>query len=248
MSIGHRLSEDELVEASIASLYSSLGERDTPALYERSYKIDTAHDIPSGGGNSLDRKTKYIDRTLYQEVMDNAFKATGLLPQQIIDRWLDHEHIEKCIVDGNNAVDDYLPGHRRALRKEHEGVLIILGFNNAAEKIRKYEATIWPSLLRCYHREIAKPPKDLWCAPILDQPTERDEEILETFRKLGVTDASKRAKYEVHYGYGPKSCDQCSGWSPDLVSQEHGDLAGCKRVTGLVRRDRHCDLFLKSAS
>jgi hypothetical protein len=245
VSIGHRLAEDELTQASIGELYEALGERDTPFLFERTYKLDTDHDIPAGGGNSIDRKTKYIDRVLYSEVMDGAYKATDLTPQQIIDRWLDHEHSEKCIVDGDNAIDNYLPGHRRALRKEHEGVLDILGTNNAAVKIAKYEATIWPGLLRCYHRQIVKPPKDLWCAPILDQPTERDEEILETFRKLGVVDASKRPKYEVHYGFGPQNCDQCSGWNPELVTQEHGQLAGCKRVCGLVRTDRHCDLWMK---
>src|SRR6185437_3554037 len=100
MSIGHRLAEDELTQASIAELYSALGNRDTPELYQRPYKLDTDHDCPAGGGNSLDRKTKYIDRILYQECMDGEFKASGLEPQQIMDRWLDHEHSEKCIADG----------------------------------------------------------------------------------------------------------------------------------------------------
>lgn len=246
MSIGHRLvTEEELTQASIGELYEVLGEQDTPFLFERSFNLDTDHDIPSGGGNSLDRKTKYIDRVLYQEVMDGAFKATDLTPQQIIDRWLDHEHTEKCIADGDNAVDDYLPCHRRALRKEHEGVLDILGTKNAAAKIAKYEETIWPGLLRCYHRPIKKPPKDLWCAPILDQPTERDKEILETFIKLGVVDASKRPKYDLHYGFGPNNCDQCRGWNPELVSQENGHIAACHMVSGIVRWDRHCDKWVK---
>lgn len=244
MSIGHRLADEELTQASIAELYAALGENDTPSLFEKPWTLDTEHDIPAGGGNSLDRKTKYIDRVLYEEVMDGAFRAADLTPQQIIDRWLDHEHCEKCIVDGDNAIDNYLPGHRRALRKEHLGVLIILGTKDAAKKIAKYEATIWPALLRCYHREIKNPPRDLWCAPILDQPTERDEEILAIFRKLGVIDANKRPKYAVHYGFGPQNCDQCRGWNPELVSQEYGCLAACHRVTGLVREDRHCDLWM----
>lgn len=244
MSIGHRLADEELSESSIAELYSALGERDTPQLYERSYRVDNNFDVPSGAGNSIDRKTVYIDRTLYQEVMDNEFEKTELTPQQIIDNWIDHEHTEKCLVDGDNAVDNYLPGHRRSLRREHERVLVVLGKSNAKEKVRNYEAVIWPALLRCYHREIKRPPKDLWCAPWLDQPTERDQEILEEFRKLGVTDANKRAKYDVHYGYGPMNCVDCRMWKPDLVSQEHGQIAACSAVTGLVRDNRHCDLWM----
>lgn len=244
MSIGHRLVDDELIEAGIAELYASLGERDTPYLYQRSYKLDTDHDIPCGGGNSLDRKTKYIDRTLYTEAMDGEFAKTELTPQQIIDCWLDHEHTEVCISDGDNAVDVYLPCHRRALRKEHERVLIILGKERAAEKIQRYEATIWPALLRCYHREIARPPKDLWCAPFIDQPTERDKEILAIFRKAGVADAAKRSKYDVRYGPGPLDCKDCSGWNPELIQQENGELAACRRICGLVRNTRHCDMWM----
>jgi hypothetical protein len=244
VSIGHRaFTDEELTESSIGELYSALGVKDTPFLFGKPYKLDTDHDIPIGGGNSLDRRTKYIDRILYQEVMDGQFKATDLTPEQIIERWLDHEHSEKCMVDGDNGIDNYLPGHRRALRKEHEGIIAILGPKDAAKKIKKYEETIWPGLVRCYHRDIVKPPKDLWCAPLLDQPSERDEEILAVFRKLGVVDASKRPKYAVHYGFGPKNCDQCAGWNPELVSQEHGELAGCHRVSGLVRADRHCDAW-----
>lgn len=248
MSIGHRLAEDELIQATVAELYSTLGEGDTPDLYQRSFKLDTDHDIPAGGGNSLDRKIVYIDRTLYQACMDGGFKATGLEPQQIIDRWCDHEHSEVCISDGDNPVEIYLPCHRRALCKEHLGVLTILGTKDAEKKIRNYEAVTWPAILRCYHKPITRPAKDLWCAPYLDNPTERDKEILTIFRKAGVIDADKRSKYDLHYGPGPQDCDQCSGWHPELISQQHGQLAACHRVCGLVRRDRHCDMWMPKQS
>jgi hypothetical protein len=246
MTIGHRLAADELSDTSLYELYSQLGERDTARLYEKPYSIDTEHDVPTGAGNSLDRKTKYIDRTLHQEVMDGAFKKTNLTPEQIIGRWLDHEHTEVCLADGDNPLDTYDPCHDRALKREHEGVLIILEPANkktAREAIDNYEAVIWPGLTRCYHRPITKPPKDLWCAPLLDDPTERDDEILETFRKLGVIDATKRSKYSVHYGYGDKNCEDCSGWFPELISQENGQLAGCHGIAGLVRASRHCDMW-----
>lgn len=246
MSIGHRLETEELSDTTIEELYSQLGQEDTPRLFEQSYKIDTDHDCPTGAGNSIDRKTKYIDRILYQEVMDDAFRATGLTPRQIIGRWLDHEHTEICLNHGDNAVDVYFPCHQRGLKREHEGVLAILCPQNPAQArkyLETYEATIWPAIVRCYHRPIAKPPKDYWCGPLLDQPIERDEEILEQLRGLGVVDASKHSKFEMHYGYGKNRCRDCRGWYPEMLTQEHGALAACRRVSGLVRQDRWCDLW-----
>lgn len=243
MSIGQRLDEDELSDTSLQALYSVLGERDTPSLFDRPYAVDFEHDIPSAGANSVDRKTKYIDRTLYAEVMDGEFKATGLEPQQLIERWLDHEHCELCIIDGDNPVDTYAPGHKRALKLEHIGVLAILGRKDGLAKIRNYESVIWPGLVRCYHRPIKKPPKDLWCGPYLDDPTPRDYEILDALSKFGVYDAAKHSKYDVHYGFGHDNCDKCSGWNPDFMAQEQKQLAACHRVNGLVRYDRHCDLW-----
>lgn len=242
MSIGHRqLDNEELIQASIEQLYEALGEENTPELFAQSYKTDFDHDIATGGGVSVDRKTIYIDHSLYTECMDSTFYKTGLTPQQIIERWLDHEHIEKCMVDGDNPVDNYYPAHTRALKFEHQRVLAILGYKNPTAKIRQYEETIWPALLRCYHRPIKKVPKDLWCAPVLDDPTERDEEILETYRKLGVVDANKRAKYEVHYQPGPNNCEDCRYWNPDYLSQDHGKMAACKITNGIVRHDMRCD-------
>ena len=92
MSIIQRADEDELNDATDAQLFAQLGLNDTGALYQRGYEVDTDHDIPTGAGNSIDRKTVYIDRTLYDEVMDGGFGATGLEPRQIIRLWCDHEH------------------------------------------------------------------------------------------------------------------------------------------------------------
>jgi hypothetical protein len=246
VTIGHRRDHEELTDTSLYELYSQLGQRDTPKLYELPYLIDTEHDIPTGAGNSIDRKTVYIDKTLYQETMDGAFKATQLTPEQIVARWVDHEHTEVCLADGDNGLDLYIPCHDRALRKEHEGVLTILPPKNAAEAtktLETYEATIWPALVRCYHRPIWNPPTDLWCAPLLDKPTERDEEILEIIRRYGVLDAHRFSKYDVHYGFGETKCEDCRGWYPELVSQDRGMLAGCRRINGLVRADRTCDMY-----
>lgn len=243
MTISQRLAGDELAQASIAETYAALGSGDTAKLFGQPYKLDHEHDVPNGGGSSLDRKTKYIDRTLYQEVMDGEFKASGLDPEQIIGRWLDHEHAEISIIEGDNPVDIYTPAHERALQFEHEGVLAILGRKDGDAKIRKYEETIWPGLVRCYHRTLVKPPLDLWCGPNNDNPTERDEEILASMARLGVLDARKRSKYSTHYGMGAHRCRDCAHWSPKALSQEHVAMAICSAVSGVVRADRGCDLF-----
>ena len=244
MSVGQRgVGEEEELDSGPVELYTTLGSFDTPELFGEPYKVDTSHDIPYGGANSVDRKTIYIDRVLYQEVMDGTYKKTGLLPRQIIDLWIIHEHTEIVLSAGNNIVNSYYPAHTRALCMEHEALLAILGTSNREAKVRLYEETIWPGLVKCYHRDIKRPPKDLWCEPLLDDPEPRDEEILEALSKLGVSDARKRGKYEVHYQPGPRYCKDCRYWNPKALMQEHGKLAACKIVAGTVRDVMHCDYF-----
>jgi hypothetical protein len=243
VSIGHRLEEDELSDVTSEDLYSILGAHDTPKLFLQSYKVDCEYDIPFGAGNSIDRKTIYIDRQLYEEVMDNAFAATGLEPQQIIDCWCDHEHVEKSIVDGDNLVDTYYGGHRCALRFEHESVLSILGHRRPNFKLLNYEKVIWPGLVRCYKRTPKKAPKDLWLSPLIDEPEDRDLEHLKVLKSLGLTEADKLSKYKTHYGFRGRPCRDCTMWNPEKMSQEGGRLAFCDAVTGLVRENRHCDEF-----
>lgn len=246
MSIIQRLEDDEIIDVGRYELYSILGEKDTPKLFDEPYTVDTDHDIPFGAGNSIDRRVKYVDRGLYKEVMDGEFAATGLDPQQIIDRWLDHEHTEKCIVDGDNGVDTYQPGHKRALSKEHEGVLAILGRDGAKRKIAHYETVIWPGLVRCYNRPIKNPPLDLWCGPILDDPEDKhDKDIIAQLLKLGVKDAGKRSKYEVHYGFGKSPCIECRHYNNEPLKKPQPDMAPCMVTAGLVRDDRHCDFWMK---
>jgi hypothetical protein len=237
MAIHERLDE-ELAEKSLGETYKFLGQGDTPFLYDKGFSIDTDHDIATGAASSIDRKIKYIDRTLYQAVMDGEYKVTNVRPRDIITAWLIHEHVEKVIIDGDNPIDRYEPGHQCALAKEHQFIKWLGG------NIDKYEAAIWPGLVECYNNDkIERVPLDLWCGPLLDSPEDRDLEILKRYVKLGIKDASKYSKLEAQYGVTNHKCEDCSMWQADKLSQMNQTLALCSAVNGLVRSDRGCSLW-----
>jgi hypothetical protein len=235
LSIGQRLEAEELSDTSLYELYSILGERDTPYLFDQGFKLDTEHDWPTGGGNTTDRRVVGIDRTLYQQVMDNEFKASGLEPMQIINGWIQHEHIEICIVDGDNPVDSYWPSHRRALRREHE-FYRFLGCD-----VHKIEKVYWPGLQACYKRPVRKAHPLMWCGPLIDNATEHDEEILAQLQKLGVKDAFKRSKYDAHYGLGGRLCSDCLNYGGKR------EIEPCRILAGQVRANRSCDFWQDQA-
>lgn len=234
MSIHHRSDLSEISDTTLYELYSLLGERDTPALFNEPYTLDTKHDWPTGAGNTVDRKIVGIDRTLYAQVMDGEFKATGLGPQQIINAWCEHERSEICIIQGDNAVDTYLPAHNRALRREHEF------YKAMGADPKKVEAIIWPALVACYNRPVRKPHPLKWCGPILDNAGPRDQEILIELQKHGVKDAFKKSKYPSHYGFGDHQCMDCLHLQFGGVT---GPISPCEIISGMVRDDRHCDYW-----
>lgn len=236
MSVGHRLEDWELSDTSVYDLYHALGANDTPALFDSPYELDTAHDWPAAGGMSLDRQTVYIDRTLYQEVMDGEFKATGLTPTQIINAWVFHERVENAIVAGDNAVDEYTPAHARALAAEHE-VYRLAGCDPV-----EIEKVIWPGLVRCYKRPIKKPPLDAWCGVYVNDIGADEERILEQLVKFNVIDARKRAKYDSGYGVIGRRCDACRNRDKSVLNQ--GPIFGCAVVSGPVRDDRGCQFWM----
>lgn len=241
MSIIHRLEGEELSDIADHLLFQTLGSSDTPLIFAKNYAIDTEHDIAAGGGSSVDRKTHYIDRTLYQQIMDGEFPVANVRPVDVINAWLNHEHCEISVNAGDNAVDTYLPCHHFALRWEHRFIEFLGG------KVSKYEETIWPGLVACYKREPKKIPVDLWCEPYLHDPTPRDEELLKIFKKNGVIDAAKYGKREARYGFADHQCDgtmyKCRHWSPNKLSQLNGHVAMCKLVSGVVRDTRGCDYW-----
>ena len=215
---------------SVAETFQILGEGDTPKLYGKPVALDVSCDIPYTGGVSVDGKTVYIDRTIYRKVMDGKVSVRGMSPRQLITVWIEHEHAEKAIDDGDNPADAYQAAHGFATCKEEETVRH-MGVNP-----KRYEEAIKPALLRCIARDPKQPPKDLWCGPYLDEPTPRDKEILRVFRSKGVLDAFKKSKLEMNYGMRGNECRKC-------VHFGGGELAQCEVVCGLVRADRGCDAW-----
>lgn len=227
MSVGHLRGETKTTE----ELYLILGEADTSKLYGQSVKLDTMHDIPYAGGVSVDGRTVYIDRKLYTDLRLGKVRVRGMTWKQVVQCWIEHEHTEKSVVDGDNPVDVYLGAHAMATTKENETAKMILG--NAD----RYEDAIEPALKACAARDPVIVPKDLWCGPYLDAPSKRDLEILRIFRSKGVVDAFKHAKSDpsVMYGIAARRCGDCKHFeSPGKT------LSLCEVVAGRVREGRQC--------
>ena len=226
MSTGHRHG----ARKTDAELYRMLGEGDTSALYAMTITLDTSHDIPYAGGASVDGATIYIDRKLYREIMDGKVAVRGMSPRQIVQAFVEHEHTEKAVDDGDNPVDAYLGAHGFGTAKEHAFVRML------QVDPKRYEAAISDALDRCAKRGPDNPPRDLWCGPYLDDPTPRDREILRIFRVKSVADAFKASKLAAGYGVGAEKCEDCKYFSG-------GTLGPCEKVCGLVRWNRRCDWF-----
>lgn len=236
MSVGHRLEDWELTDTSLRDLYHTLGEGDTPDLYDEPFEINTEYDWPAAGGMSLDRTKLYIDRTIYTEIMDGEYAKSGLSPIQIIYAWCVHERTENSIIAGDNSVDFYVPAHRRALAHEH-AIYEACGVDP-----KVVEEVIWPGLVRCYKRPIKKPPLDAWCGVYLDDTGAEEEAILEQLVKLNVIDARKRSKLETRYAVRGVRCDSCRNRDKSLLDQ--GPRFGCSIVSGIIREDRACDFWM----
>lgn len=239
MSIIHRIKDPMTLGKSIRDVYRYLGSYDTPELYAENYTVMTMFDVPWGAGNSLDRQRVYVDARLYQEIIDGVLVVDGLTPRDILAAWCDHEHTEICTIAGDNPVDNYQAAHECSQCKEHEFIVA------RGVKIAAYEDAIWPALRRCYNRPFKNVPKDIWCGPVLDKPTPRDHEIIKQLVRLGITDADRQSKYDVHYGVGATRCGDCTMYRK---KEDYGSRGLCVAVDGPIRYDRNCDLWEQKRS
>lgn len=238
MSVGHK--PTELTKKTDAELYKMLGEGDTYQLYARPYTLNTSYDWPYAGGNSVNGKTVYIDRVLYQEIMSGKVKVKGMTPRQIVEAWCEHEHTEWSCEMGDNPCDSYEPSHEFANAKEDRYVEML------PKNPDTYNEEIRPGLQRCLRRFIAnaktvKPPYDVWCGPILDHPDATDRELIRILRAHGVKDSFKVSKPGVNYGLGPDECRACAMFARKATLPH---LHACNLVSGLVRDDRYCTRWI----
>ena len=236
MSVGHHRGE---AKGSV-ELHQVLGEADTAKLLTLKRSVNCEHDIAYGGGISVDGLTVYVDHTLRDEVIDGHVYVRGMTPSQILAAWTKrHEPGEWAVEMGDNPSDTYQSSHGFATAFEEQFVST-LGIN-----IERYEECIKPGLTRCLKRFIslgnkARPPTNLWCGPYLDEPDKDDIEILRIMRARGVKDAFKQSKGAVHYGMGENECRACAMFGDRDI---HQDIRYCDAVSGLVRKNRWCQLW-----
>ena len=225
-------------------LAETLGEGDTPDLYSRPYKVDYLHDIAYTAGNSVDGATVFVDQQTYRDVMDGKVYVRGMTPSQIIRAWREHEHSEWAIEMGRNPVQTYPGAHGLATTSEHKYV------KELPIDPDRYEACIRPALERAMARFLAlgtkcNPPRDLWCGPVLDDPTSDDRKVISILKAKNVEDAFKLAKNDVDYGVGSDRCKDCAMVGDrDILP----NLRKCELVNGLVRNTHWCCRWTKRSN
>lgn len=213
-----------------------IGENDTAKLKARPIGLNTSCDWPYVGGTSVSGRTAYIDQQFYREVMDGRVAVKGMTPRQIVQAIIEHEHTEKAIMDGDNPVDTYPAAHEYATTAEHHFV------KQLGVDPQYYEDCLKPAIERCLRRAPENLPRDVWCGPLLDEPTEEDKRILRQLRAKGVIDASKLSKESVRYGMGAHRCEDCT-----MMQRPAKALSQCDLVSGLVRNNRNCDRYVARA-
>jgi hypothetical protein len=254
MSAGHKHKTPNLLvpgPQTVDTLHRLLNGGDAPELAKRWARFDFDYDIPYLAGYNVQGTTRYGDRDFVRALYDPAYAEqlvgapidTGLSPENTLACILRHESTEKIILDADNPIDLYdhhdEPGgfgaHEYATVAEHESVMRLGG--TAA----KYERGLAPIIHFCEHKPIDHVPRDLCCAPYLDDPDENEAKIIKRFRELGVLDAFKVSKETVDYSKstGPDHCAVCEHWQ----GKRGLGLTTCQIVEGLVRDNRWCTKF-----
>jgi hypothetical protein len=218
---------------------------DFKRLWQRWKSFDVTHDIHDLAGYNVDGTIRYLDKDFFHALFDPEVAKklgigaidTGLSPMDTIACLMQHEGIEKTAIDADNKFDTYDPAHGLATIAEHQEVRAKGGTP------AKYERGLAAAIKFCESKELKNPPKDLACAPMLDDPDEEhDKAALKTLQDSGVEDAFKASRHSVDYSKsdGEDRCSRCKYWLADDRTQE---LSPCHEVEGLVRTDRWCKDF-----
>jgi hypothetical protein len=234
----------------VKELHKLLTSGGAPELMKRWRRLDVDHDITDLAGYNVSGTVRYLDRDFFRALTDPAYAVeilgasidTGLTVDQTAQCVVEHEGEEKVILDSDNPIELYEPAHEFATCGEH---LKVRGFGGTPIK---YERGLAPAIKFCERKTPVKPPLDLACAPLLDEPDKNDLRVLRILRRLGVVDASKISKSDVAYAKADStSGDQCRGcahWQGDRSAR----LSLCKLVEGLVQADRWCAKFKATAA
>lgn len=242
MSTGHHHARPNML-AHTRELNRMLKTGDAPVLMRRWSKLDLDHDMAYLAGYNVEGTTRYADRDFVRALYDPAYAEqiigkpiiTGLTPDDTLECVLWHEAIEKVLLDADNPIDDYAAAHEFATAGEHDKV------RQKGGTPARYERGLKAIIAWCEAKPLKSVPRDLACAPMLDDGDASTARILKALRKLDVDDAFKAAKESVDYGKssGDDQCQRCARW----LSADRTALSPCQKVEGLVRPDRWCDEF-----
>lgn len=247
MSVGHQHKRPNLL-AHTKELNRLLSTGDAPRLMARWNHFDLDHDIAYTCGYDVQGRTRYADRDFVRALYEPAYAEhivgqpidTGLTPEQTLSCTLWHEAIEKVLLDADNPINEYEAAHEFATAGEHQRVRDMGGtpirYERGLERIIKF----------CLAKKPIIVPKDLCCAPYLDEPDANDQRILAAFRTLGVVDAHKLSKRSVDYSRssGEDRCVGCGHWQHSGAD----DLSTCAVTEGLVRAGMWCSKFEPAAA
>lgn len=123
-------------------------------LRKRFTHLDVEHDIPDGVGCNTAGTIRYIDRDLFNAVVDGQ-ADTGLTPEQVIDCLVEHIEAEKSLADHDNGVDHWADLSLLAHEAEAKKVESFGG------NIDQYDKALAPLFIACKQKEAKNVPDDL---------------------------------------------------------------------------------------
>lgn len=163
-------------------------------LRKRFKDLDVEHDIPDGVGCNTQGTIRYIDKDLFNAVVDGQ-ADTGLTPEQVIDCLVEHIEAEKTLKDHDNGVD-------------HWADLSLLAHQAEAEKVKsfggdvdRYDRALAPLFIACKQKEAKNVPDDLM------DLGEQDDGEASGIQESGGVDQQARGRVEGAGGSDPGQRD-----------------------------------------
>jgi len=225
-----------------AELRKLMDEPDFRRCWNRPFRVDDTKHVFDTAGYNVRGNIYYRDADFVRAVRDgewrnpltggvHTMRVPGMSAEQILDAILRHERIEKCLLDADNNIKLYPDAHEFATVGEHDAV----------PDPKVYEAILRPIIHYNENKTLTSVPRDLSCAPMLDDPDFLDRRGLAQMRAAGNPDAAKVSKETEHYrmGAGQKRCENCihylvqpPPWNPQ-----------CEVVDGTLLHEWVCNSF-----